>query len=179
MKRKIILLIILSVFFNLGCKDKNDLTPDPNLKNNSSLSKDKASNGEKKYTPVSQELYNEISTMDEAMTVAFNSQNFEKFKSMFSKDLEWFQDNNGLVPYKKCFENFKKTFIQDNKLTRKLMPGSLEVYPVKNYGAIEIGIHQFAHMEDGKQEIGTFKFIHIWRKRAGNWKISKVISYDH
>jgi hypothetical protein len=28
-------------------------------------------------------------------------------------------------------------------------------------------------------EIGTFKFVMIWKNDNGNWKISRVISYDH
>ena len=77
------------------------------------------------------------------------------------------------------FENFKKTFKNVDKLTRQLVQGSLEVYPIKDYGAIEIGTHQFRHIENGKEEIGTFKFLMIWKKTDNLWKISRVISYDH
>ena len=98
---------------------------------------------------------------------------------MFTKDLEWFQDNDGLISYEKVFENFKSTFNKPFKLTRQLVSGSLEVHPIKNYGAIEIGVHQFKHVENGKEETGTFKFVMIWQKIDGLWKISRVISYDH
>ena len=59
------------------------------------------------------------------------------------------------------------------------MPGSLEVYPLKNYGAMEIGVDQFRHIENGKEEIGTFKFLMIWKHEKENWKISMVVSYNH
>lgn len=133
----------------------------------------------KKVSPVSQELYNEIAHMDSVLFGFFNTQNFDKFKSFFTEDLEWFQDNDGLVPYKTVFENFGNTFKREYKLTRELVKGSLEVHPIKNYGAIEIGMHQFRHFENGKEEIGTFKFLMIWQKKNGQWKISRVISYDH
>jgi hypothetical protein len=45
-----------------------------------------------------------------------------------------------------------------------LVKGSREVYPIKDYGAIEIGAHQFRHKESGKAECGTFKFAMIWQK---------------
>ena len=55
----------------------------------------------------------------------------------------------------------------------------LEVHPIKNYGAIKIGEQQFKHIENGKEEIGTFKILMIWKQENNQWKISKVISYDH
>lgn len=138
-----------------------------------------ASAQEKKAAITPKELFNEIEQMDSIMFQAFNSQNMEKFKAMFTEDLEWFQDNGGLIPYKTVFENFGNTFKNENKLSRELVKGSLEVYPIKDYGAIQIGRHQFKHMENGKLEIGTFKFLMIWQKRDGLWRISRVISYDH
>ena len=48
---------------------------------------------ENKVAPTSQELYNEIAKMDSIIFAAFNTQNMVKFQPMFTKDLEWFQDN--------------------------------------------------------------------------------------
>lgn len=134
---------------------------------------------EKKAAPTSAELYKEIEQMDEIMFEAFNKKDFEKFKSLFNEDLEWFQDNGGLLSYEIVFTNFSNMFKNENKLTRKLVKGTLEVHPVKDYGAIEIGVHEFRHMENGKEEIGTFKFLMIWQKKDNQWKIARVISYDH
>jgi hypothetical protein len=53
------------------------------------------------------------------------------------------------------------------------------VYPVNNFGAMEIGAHKFCHLENGKQDCGTFKFAMIWKKTEDGWKISRVISYGH
>lgn len=134
---------------------------------------------EKKVAPTSQELYNEIAKQDSIIFAAFNTRNMVTFKAMFTKDLEWFQDNGGLIPYKTVFVNFGNTFKKPFKLTRELVPGSLEVHPIKDYGAIEIGVHRFRHIENGKEEVGTFKFLMIWQKKNGSWKISRVVSYDH
>lgn len=134
---------------------------------------------EKKVAQTTPALFNEIALMDSILFNAFNTQNMEVFKPLFTDDLEWYQDNGGLIPYKMVFENFGKTFKNEFKLTRQLVKGSLEVYPIKDYGAIEIGTHQFRHMENGKEEIGTFRFLMIWKKTDNSWKISRVISYDH
>jgi len=134
---------------------------------------------EKKVAPTSTELYDEIEQMDSILFDAFNNRDMPAFKALFSKDLEWFQDNGGLLSYETVFKNFDTMFHKDYKLTRTLVKGSLEVHPVKDYGAIEIGTHQFRHIENGKEEIGTFKFLMIWQKKDGQWKISRVVSYDH
>lgn len=134
---------------------------------------------EKKVAPTSATLYHEIEQMDQIVFDAFNRKEFTKFKSLFTEDLEWFQDNGGLLSYETVFTNFENMFQNENKLTRKLVPGSLEVHPVKDYGAIQIGVHEFRHMENGKEEIGTFKFLMIWKKKDNQWKISRVVSYDH
>jgi Domain of unknown function (DUF4440) len=134
---------------------------------------------EKKLVPVSPALTEEIRLADSVLFSYFNTQQLEKFKAMFTNDLEWFQDNDGVVPRKKVFENFGSTFSRPYKLTRQLVPGSLEVHPIKNYGAIQIGEHQFHHTENGKEETGIFRFLMIWRKKNGLWKISRVVSYGH
>lgn len=134
---------------------------------------------EKKVALTSSELFNEIEQMDATLFNAFNKQDMTVFKALFTEDLEWFQDNGGLLSYETVFKNFGTMFQNENKLTRTLVKGSLEVHPIKNYGAIETGMHQFRHIENGKEEIGTFKFMMIWQKKDGKWKISRVISYDH
>lgn len=46
------------------------------------------------------------------------------------------------------------------------MKGSLEVYPIKGYGAVEIGEHVFCNKEKGKDDCDTFKFVMVWRKEG-------------
>jgi hypothetical protein len=134
---------------------------------------------EKKVALTSSELYNEIEHMDQVVFEAFNTQNMPVFKAFFDEGLEWYQDNGGLLNYETVFKNFDTMFHKEYKLTRTLVKGSLEVHPIKEYGAIETGSHQFRHIENGKEETGTFKFLMIWQKKDGKWKITRVVSYDH
>ena len=133
----------------------------------------------KKVATVSQDLYQEIARMDSTLFAAYNQQEFGKLKNLFSNDLEWFQDNDGLLSYETVMSNFEEMLKRKNKLTRTLVKGSLEVHPIKNYGAMETGMHEFRHIENGKEEVGIFKFLMIWQKKDEQWKISRVISYDH
>lgn len=127
----------------------------------------------------SQQLYDEVKLLDAVLSEAFNKHDMSKLKSLFSDDLEFYQDNEGLVRYEQTMKDFESMFAQGNNMTRELIGNTLEVYPVKDYGAIEIGAHRFCHDENGKNECGTFRFLHIWKKTDGEWKISRVISYSH
>ncbi|MDF5690757.1 nuclear transport factor 2 family protein [Aquirufa aurantiipilula] len=125
------------------------------------------------------ELFQRIAHLDSAMFHAYNQRDMPTFKQYFTSDLEWFQDNGGLLRYETVIANFQNIFNRDYVLTRKLVPGTLEVHPIQNYGAIHIGRHTFSHIENGKLEVGEFKFLMIWKNDQGNWKISRVVSYDH
>jgi len=127
----------------------------------------------------SQQLYQEIAGMDSVLFEAFNKRDLEKLKTLFSNDLEFFHDKGGLTGFQQNMEAFQNTFEKKNDLRRELVAGSQEVYPVKDYGAIQTGMHRFCHTENGKEECGIFKFVHVWQKKDGHWKITRVISYGH
>jgi hypothetical protein len=121
----------------------------------------------------------EIARMDSAVFAAFNARDMEKLKTFFAPDLEFYQDNEGVENYPETIKDFSEIFGQPSKIRRVLVPGTLEVYPIKNYGAIETGSHRFCHTEHGKTECGTFKFLHVWRKTGTTWQLSRIISYAH
>jgi hypothetical protein len=130
-------------------------------------------------SPEVQKLYDEIANADRVLFDAFNKRDLETIKSLFSHDLEFYHDTNGLVSYQQTIDNLKKLFDRNLGLKRELVKDSLEVYPVKDYGAIATGTHVFSHFENGKEDRGTFKFVNIWRKKDGTWKVARVISFDH
>lgn len=134
---------------------------------------------EKAISKTQKDLHNKIALLDSALFTAYNSKNLALMKTYFTNDLEWYQDNGGLIDFDKVFINFQSIFNREYDLKRTLIKESLEVHPIQGYGAIEVGKHQFSHIENGKLEIGTFKFLMIWKNENGNWKISRVISYDH
>ncbi|OLY94334.1 protein of unknown function [Cnuella takakiae] len=133
----------------------------------------------KPYALALRALYDTIAHMDSVLFDAFNNRDLDKQKKVFATDLEFYHDHGGLTNYNQLIENTRRLFDQNNGLRRTLIPGSLEVYPIKDYGAIEIGMHRYCHSENGKDDCGTFKFVHIWQKRVDGWKLTRVISYDH
>lgn len=128
---------------------------------------------------VTNELFKKIESLDSILFTAFNTCDLQTFSSMLSEDLEFYHDKGGLTDYAHSINVTKENCERKLGLKRTLVPGSMEVYPIGDYGAVQIASHRFCHVENGKEDCGTFKFVHVWRNDNGNWKISKVVSYDH
>ena len=68
---------------------------------------------------------------------------------------------------------------------RELEEESLEVYILKDngkvYGALQKGIHKFYGEEENKPKYltSTADFTHLWIIEDGEWKLKRVISYNH
>ena len=124
-------------------------------------------------------LHVEIARMDSLLFAALNAGDLTRLKTFFAPDLEFYQDNEGLENYAQTMQDFQAMLRQPSRIRRELVPGSLEVYPIKNYGAIEVGSHRFCHEEQGRTECGTFKFLHVWRKTGKTWRLSRIVSYAH
>lgn len=135
----------------------------------------------KAYSPVSQQLYNEIFEQDSLLFAAFNEHNTEKLMGYFSDDVEFYHDKGGVSDYAGTANGFKNLFINNKEtgLRRDLVPGSMEVYPINNFGAVATSLHRFCHKENGKDDCGIFKNIMLYKKTPAGWKITRVISYDH
>ena len=131
------------------------------------------------HLPASHELFAEIAAADSTMFHAFNTGDLATLRTMFTRDLEFYHDQTGLTSYEDNMKAFANLFARDQGLRRDLVPGSLEVYPVKEYGAIEVGKHTFCHEEGGAKDCGTFPFVMVWRKEGAAWKVARVVSYGH
>lgn len=77
--------------------------------------------------------------------------------------------------------NFRGLFARNAEtgLRREMVPGTLEVYPLGDFGLLEVCQHRFCHTENGSEDCGTFKNIMVWRKEGTSYKVCRVISYDH
>ncbi|ESU19829.1 hypothetical protein FEDK69T_30850 [Flavobacterium enshiense DK69] len=115
--------------------------------------------------------------MDSAFFEAYNNCNkdLNKYSSFYSDNIEFYHDKGGFMNSKQEIVEGTKKYVC-GKVTRELVKGSIEVYPINNYGAIEIGLHKFHNKEEpnGIPKIGRFTI--VWKKENGEWKITKVIS---
>lgn len=134
-------------------------------------------NPQKKEETLTQTIYR----LDSLMFDALNRQDLEAAMSYFDEDLEFYHDKGGLDNYGQTKVKLERLFRnnKNNNFRRILIPGSLEVYPIAGYGAIEFCLHRFCHIENGKDDCGTFKNLMIWKQTEKGWKVTRVVSYDH
>lgn len=123
------------------------------------------------------QLYDTIKSLDAKLFDAYNHCDLAVLGSMVSDDLEFYHDQTGLSVGKAPFLAAIKQNIC-GKVQRTLIEKTLEVYPLKGYGAVEIGVHRFHHPND-PDNLGDAKFVTIWHDDNGAWKVTRVISYEH
>ena len=126
-----------------------------------------------------EELNKVVASLDAALFDSYNRCDLEKFAAFFANDVEFYHDQGGVTLGKgDLTDSVKKNIC--GKVMRELVPGTLQVYPMKDFGAVEMGVHRFHHSgHDDTQPVGEGKFIHLWQYKDGAWKITRVISYDH
>lgn len=125
------------------------------------------------------ELDKVIATLDAALFDSYNHCDLEKFSSFFADDVEFYHDQGGVTLGKAALADSVKKNIC-GKVTRELVPGTLQVHYMKGYGAVEMGVHRFHHPgHEDTEGVGEASFIHLWQYKEGGWKITRVISYDH
>lgn len=126
-----------------------------------------------------EELNKAIATLDGAVFDSYNHCDLEKFGNFFTEDVEFYHDQGGVTLGRAALvDSVKKNIC--GKVTRELVPGTLQIYHMKGYGAVEMGVHRFHHPgHDDTEPVGEGKFIILWQYKDGAWKITRVISYDH
>lgn len=117
--------------------------------------------------------------LDRKMFDAYNAHDVDALMATFADDLEFYHDTGGLLGFEQVKAGFTNVFANNKDIRRELVPGSLEVYPIAGYGALQVGAHTFCHTENGAPDCGTFQFLQVWRFRDGAWKVSREVSYGH
>lgn len=135
------------------------------------------------------ELFHTLEKLDAILFVnGFNKCQHADMEPYISDDLEFYHDQGGISIGKAIFFKTIKQNICSNwdmKPIRKLVEGSLEVFPLysngKLYGAIQKGIHEFYIKEPQKDLYltSTAKFTHLWLVMDSKWQIKRILSYDH
>ncbi len=118
----------------------------------------------------------------------FDTCDIKTVRRYIADDFEMFHDKSGLVSSSaaefvkitqdKCKRQADGT---DFLSARKLVPESMKVYALNNYGAIQVGTHTFHAIQKDKPDrlTETGQFTHVWKEENGQWKLARVLSYDH
>ena len=136
-----------------------------------------------------QALTDEVAAADKALFAAvFDTCDTATVAKMVTDDFEMYHDKGGLTA--KSGADFVKSIDgmcarqktgEDYRARRELVAGSLKVYPLNNYGAVEVGEHRFYKLMPGKPEqlVEIALFTQVWKKDPAGWKLARVLSYDH
>lgn len=128
------------------------------------------------YKPDSQELHDKILQLDSLFFHAYNTCDIGTQSNFYSDSIEFYHDKSGLSTSKKDLLEATKNNIC-GKVSRELIKGSIEVYPLKGFGAVEIGLHRFRNnTEKQATPADPGKFIIIWKQNGDDWKITRVVS---
>lgn len=130
------------------------------------------------YKPDDPQLYDTILHLDSVFFSLYNNctTKLQAYADFYSDSLEFYHDRGGLTTSKKDVVEGTKNNIC-GKVTRELVKGSVEVYPIPNFGAIEMGLHMFHNnqeKENGPAKVS--KFVIIWQQTVKGWKIKRVVS---
>ena len=121
-------------------------------------------------------LKTEIIKMDSLLfEVAFNQCDAALFKKIIADDIEFYDDRYGLNLSKgNEIKSLVEKCARPEKLTRKL--NSCNIDKLGDFGAIQLGEHTFLVND---VPVGTGKFIHIWERKDNDWKLKRIVSYEH
>ena len=133
--------------------------------------------GHAQFKPDDPALYDTIMHQDSLFFGAYNtcSIHLDAYAAFYADSLEFYHDRGGFSNSKKdVVEATKKNIC--GKVTRELVPGSVEIYPIAHYGAIEIGYHKFHNNEEPNAHSRAGRFVVVWHRTNEGWKITRVIS---
>jgi hypothetical protein len=118
-----------------------------------------------------------VTALDKTFFDAYNACDLKTIESMTASDLEFYHDTGGVtLGRQRLVESLRQNIC--GILRRELIPGTLEVYPIKGYGAVELGEHRFCQIKTGNCDARA-RFVHLWHQTGSTWQLARVVSYDH
>ncbi|WP_305805869.1 nuclear transport factor 2 family protein [Stenotrophomonas sp. YIM B06876] len=126
-------------------------------------------------------LHATIAALDQAVFDSFNRcadpAQLDRHASYFDPAVEFYHDTGGVTWTRAAMLANTGKFACGH-FTRQLVPGTLEVFAIRDFGALARGQHRFCDSGNGKCE-GLADFTLLWRLRDGHWQITRVLSYAH
>ena len=121
-----------------------------------------------------------ITALDTKLFDAYNHCDLKTFASLLADDVEFYHDQGGVTLGRQKLTESVKNNICTGDTQRVLVTGTLKIYYMKGYGAIEMGVHRFLHPKtEATNGTGEASFVQLWQYKDGSWKLTRVMSYDH
>jgi len=121
------------------------------------------------------DLYQTIADLDSIFFTAYNTCDLETQAKLISEDLEFYHDQGGLNTSKQALMEGMKTNIC-GKVTRELVPGSIEVSAIPGFGAVQLGMHKFYNSQEPNAISKPSRFVTLWKQTDGTWQMTRIIS---
>lgn len=126
-------------------------------------------------------LFDSLARMDSVLfDASFTSCDAMKANAIFTDDVEFYHDKAGFAAREQVRNNTRRlteSCPRSRGVTRTLISGSVRVYPIEGYGAVQMGLHRFD--ERGASSSTLTRFVHVWRLENGAWRLARVLSLDH
>lgn len=125
---------------------------------------------------------------DSVFWVSYNNCDTTNYARFFSSDVEFYHDKGGITSGIDGLANSIKKNLCSNpdfRIKREAVQGTVLFFPLARsgeiYGAVLSGDHLFYIIEKGNPPRldGRAKFTHLWQLKNGEWKMTRIISYDH
>lgn len=118
---------------------------------------------------------------------SFNRCETDYLNMLIAEDFEFYHDQSGATNSKADFIAIMESGIcnpNNPTKSRRALVGLLEVFPLYEngtlYGALQNGTHSFFETTNGVERKGSIaKFSHLWILENNEWKLKRVISFDH
>ncbi|MCP9234916.1 nuclear transport factor 2 family protein [Lewinella sp. JB7] len=127
------------------------------------------------YTPVDTQLHQTILAMDQRYFDAYNNCDLTTQAAMYTDDFEFYHDRGGLATSKEDLIQALKANIC-GKVTRYLLPETVEVYPIPGFGAVQLGYHRFENAAEPGAPSVPGRFVAVWRQSGEKWQLHRIIS---
>ncbi len=118
---------------------------------------------------------------DSIFWAAYNACDVGKMMSFVADDVEFYHDKGGQTNGRNGLAKTLQGGLcssGDNTVERRPVAGTIGVFPVAGVGAILRGQHTFHSVQEpGSGDIALF--FHFWKFMAGEWKMTRIFSYDH
>lgn len=131
--------------------------------------------------PGAETLQDTIARLDAEVFGAFNAcadpAQLQRHATFFARDVEFYHDNGGVTWNRRTMlANTQRNVC--GHFRRELIPGTLEVFPIKGFGALAKGSHRFCQFDTGQCD-GRAEFDILWQQTRDGWRITRVLSYGH
>jgi hypothetical protein len=120
---------------------------------------------------------------------AYNRCDVQKMMGYIAHDIEFYHDKGGITLGDSALGASIKNGLCSNqekyRLRRAEVSGTGKAYPMmkndKVYGVLMAGKHLFYLSQNGEKEHadGLAQYADLWLLKNGEWKMSRVFSYDH